>query len=175
MLRANDGSNSRNVCAGRSLPRSALAPKGTPVQDFTRRTSARPSRLLLSVLPPRVVALGRALLFAGGLALSAFGSTASANHTSSVEVAPTAHRAHATIESREAMPADHVKTGEQLPMVSVEVRSVLRAPVSGAALSARAPSHGLGADGLRWCDVIQCRRLGGALLLGFATPPPTHS
>lgn len=123
----------------------------------------------------RVAALGRALLVVGGLALSALCSAASAYQTTLSTQEPAAHIAHATIESREGLPADHIRTGEQVQLVSVEVRSVVCPPVAGSefARRAHAPADCLGADTLRWCDVIQCRRLGGALLLGFATPPPT--
>jgi hypothetical protein len=78
-----------------------------------------------------------------------------------------------TIGSHGGLPTDQLKTGEQVEVVSVEMRSVVRAPATSPSASARrTPTNALRANALRWCDLTQCRRLGGALVLGFATPPP---
>ena len=50
-----------------------------------------------------------------------------------------------------------------LPMLETPHGVVAR----GAARGARASD-----DATRWCDVVQCRRVTGAQLLRYATPPP---
>jgi hypothetical protein len=107
------------------------------------------------------------------LALTALGTAAQVLHAHTPATQSLARLEQPTIESHGELPTDRLKTGEQVEIVTVEMRSVVRAPVSSSsALAKRAPSDYLRADALRWCDVVQCRRLGGAMLLGFATPPP---
>ncbi len=124
----------------------------------------------------RVTALGRAILLVGGLALAAPGSGARAEQAHLPEQKRSALREQSTIRSRDALPADDMKGGEQVELVSIELRSVHRPADAGSspATARSAPSDCLTADALRWCDVVQCRRLSGALLLGFATPPPAY-
>ncbi len=119
----------------------------------------------------RVAALGRALLVVGGLALTALGAAAQVLHAQTPDSQPSVRLEQPTIESHGELPANRLKTGEQVEMVSVEMRSVVRAPTAGPSAE-RAPANGHHKSALRWSDVVQCRRLGGAMLLGFATPPP---
>ncbi len=153
----------------------ALAPVHPCDPDFTRQRrhpSFRPSHYVLL----RVSALGRALLCVVGLALTAPLSRAHAHEAHAFERDAGTRIEQPVIESSNAPPADDVRAGEQLQVVSTGVRSVVRAPAngSGAVALESPPSSVLLGDVLRWCDVVQCRRLGGAMLLGFATPPPTH-
>jgi len=136
------------------------------------------SHLSLSVLLHRVIAFGRALLVGGGLTLVALISSAHTRHAHAPpDEQPAAAGVQSTIEPRNALPADDLRGGEQVELVSIEVRSAPRPPTAGSSLAASrsVPGGAPHADPLRWCDVVQCRRLSGALLLGFATPPPTHS
>ncbi len=117
----------------------------------------------------RITALGRALLVAGSLALTAFGAAAPLLHGAD----STVPRDQSTIESRNHLPTDHLKTGEQVEVLSAELRSNVRAPVvTGCASAGTRATHCPGSAALRWCDVVQCRRIGGAMMLGFSTPPP---
>lgn len=81
-----------------------------------------------------------------------------------------------SIEAREGLPAADLREGEQVRVVATSVASTVRPPDAGHSLLAQcvAPARHLGAASHRWCDVVQCRRLSGALLLRFATPPPAH-
>jgi hypothetical protein len=107
------------------------------------------------------------------LALTALGTAAQVLHAHEPAEHQAARLEQPTIEAHGDLPTDRLKTGEQVEIVSVEMRSVVRAPTAGSAAHAgQAPSDSHGADAQRWCDVIQCRRLGGCMLLDFATPPP---
>ena len=129
------------------------------------------SGLFSSMLLHRVTSLGRALLAAGVLALTALGTAAPLVHGADASVP----REQATIESQNHLPTDHLKTGEQVELVSAEPRSSVPAPVANSCTAERERSRDCRqSDASRWCDVVQCRRIGGAMMLGFATPPPTR-
>jgi hypothetical protein len=80
------------------------------------------------------------------------------------------------IEAQERPPAGEARERESLRIVSVGASTLRHATNSGASIAtaARACGPARAAAERRWCDVVQCRRLGGAHVLHFATPPPAH-
>lgn len=126
----------------------------------------------------RVLLLARAVLLVVGVALTALGVGPRGDEAaaSATPRAAAAWREPPAIEAREALPAGEAREGEQLRVVSVGVSTPRRAPdpTTCHAAALRASSRARDGAAPRWCDVVQCRRLGGARLLGFATPPPAH-
>lgn len=155
------------------LARLARLTPGTQILRHIRRAL---SRLSHYVLLHRVSALGRALLCVAGLALTALGTHAHAHGAPSRERDVDVRVEQSIIESSDAPPTDDARAAEQLQLVSTGVRSVVRAALSGVGLmlTVRQTTSWLHGDAPRWCDVVQCRRLGGAMVLSFATPPPTQ-
>lgn len=80
-------------------------------------------RLSLSVLLHCVIALGRARLVVGGLALTTLSSGARIDHALVAEQHRVERAAQSTIEPRNTLPADVLRGGEQVELVSIEVRS----------------------------------------------------
>lgn len=124
----------------------------------------------------RVSAIGRSLVMAVGLALSALGTPAHASDGCGAEFEERPRQEQTTIESQDASSGYDLRAGEHTRLVSSGAPCVLRAPTAGSTLAAAtyALCEPLGADGRRGCGVVQCRRLDGVQLLGFATPPPTN-
>jgi hypothetical protein len=122
----------------------------------------------------RVAALGRALVVVIVLALSALASTADASDAGALGVDGVPPQEQPTIEAREVHFHEALRAGEQVRLVSSGAPSDVRPPASGdaPATAAQARCAHRCADAMRWFDVVQCRRLDGALLLGYATPPP---
>jgi hypothetical protein len=129
-------------------------------------------------------ALVRALLIVGGMALMAFAGSArlalaqpEAPSEATRRVAGHGVLVQApTIQSHESAPEHGLLGGKPAELVSVELRSVMRLPVGTPGEASYHPVPGrLRERAARWCDVVQCRRLGGVRLLGYATPPPSRA
>ena len=78
------------------------------------------------------------------------------------------------IGEHSAPPSETARDGEAVRLVSIPVAARVRPPAdAGPPRDARRRSGtAYAAPHDRWCDVTQCRRVGGIRLLGYATPPP---
>ena len=77
---------------------------------------------------------------------------------------------------QERLPSD-LRAAPRVELVVAEQRVIARlqaALLGDSALCLRTDAASLD-DHHGWCDVVQCRRLSGVHLLGYATPPPTRA
>lgn len=182
---------------GLSVTRCATDP-GAVRFGYSGASLLRPVPL---VLLRRITTLGRALVGIGGLVLSVLGAPAhaavdttdgtfSANPPAAVGHIATAPAVHehacqqqtssdtepSAIESREDGPALDLLGGKLTELVTLDVRPTVHSRVGdfGRSKASLALSGYDAAAARGWCDVVQCRRLGGAHILGFATPPPSR-
>ena len=119
-----------------------------------------------------------ALLLALGLVLPARGAAAS--RPGGIGTVDAAQRAHAaehespTIEADPAPAGADLRAAERAELTTGAVRLLADAGAVDAEDEAARGGLQHRARLARWCDVVQCRRLAGAQLLRYATPPPAR-
>jgi hypothetical protein len=85
-----------------------------------------------------------------------------------------------TIHADVAVPSPYLQTSDVAELLAKLERTLAEGPtdtlpLAGASGSDVAPGGARASDDTtRWCDVVQCRRLAGAQLLRYATPPPAR-
>ena len=109
------------------------------------------------------------------LAWPAADAAAAAGPSAAVEATNAATGGGPTIEADLAPYSDAARAAEGAEVLTV-VATVLVTTGASAEHAARGARPGFAPPALwavTWCDVVQCRRSGGAELLRYATPPPT--
>ncbi|HEU4629115.1 MAG TPA: hypothetical protein VFS08_05195 [Gemmatimonadaceae bacterium] len=122
------------------------------------------------------------LLCVLGLALpSASPAMGALRRVSAAATAPTA--VPVTIHADNDLPTSYLQPSELAELLAKLERALSESatgvvPLADSELPCVAPGAPRGAraadDRTRWCDVVQCRRVSGARLLRYATPPPVR-